>query len=277
MIEAPPTAKRLLLELLLAAGDRPLTAREAVVACSLFGIRETNARVTLVRLASAGLVEAVERGSYRLGPAAVGLAAEVAQWRTAETRLRAWDGGYVVVASPLLVRSDRTAMRHRERALDMLGFRELERGLHVRPDSVEASIDVVRARLVSLGLEASAAVFLGRGFDARREERLRELWDGEALNAGYRQTTQALERWLRGASRLAPEVAAREAFLLGGRAIRQVVLDPMLPPPFVDADARRSFFETVRRFDEAGHAIWWRLLDASGRREPHVPIEEQSP
>ena len=59
---------------------------------------------------------------------------------------------------------------------------------------------------------------------------------------------------------LDPDVAAREAFLLGGAAIRKVVFDPLLPPPFVDTEARRAFVETVERFDRAGRVIWQRFF-----------------
>ena len=49
-----PNPKHLILNLLMAA-DGPLTSREAVGACALFGIRENSVRVALVRLAAAGL------------------------------------------------------------------------------------------------------------------------------------------------------------------------------------------------------------------------------
>ena len=41
-----------------------------------------------------------------------------------------------------------------------------------------------------------------------------------------------------------PEAGAREVFLIGGRAIRHVVYDPLLPSPFVDVQARHDFVET---------------------------------
>ncbi len=61
-----PKPRGLILDLLLAADPEPLSARDAVTACALFGISDNNARVALARLASDGLVEAAERGSYQL-------------------------------------------------------------------------------------------------------------------------------------------------------------------------------------------------------------------
>ena len=63
-----PNPRSLILNLLLATEGDPLSARDAISSCALFGIRENSVRVTLVRLASAGLIEAAGRGAYRLGP-----------------------------------------------------------------------------------------------------------------------------------------------------------------------------------------------------------------
>lgn len=251
--------RRLILNLLLAADGQALSAREAVAACALLGIRENSTRVALVRLAAAGLIEAAGRGSYRLGPQASGLADEVATWRDAEQRVTDWQGDWIAVHTGALGRSDRVALRGRDRALAMLGLRELERGLHLRPDNLAGGVAAVRARLLKLGLDAGAAVFVARDLDAAREAQARTLWDGQALNANYRRGRERLEQWLARADRLEPEVAARESFVLGNEAIRQLVFDPLLPAPLVDVEARRAFADTVRRYDRAGHRIWQQL------------------
>ncbi|MDD3446481.1 MAG: PaaX family transcriptional regulator C-terminal domain-containing protein [Zavarzinia sp.] len=260
-MSATPKPKNLILQLLLVERDGDLSARDAVRACGLFGIAETTVRVTLVRLAAAGLIEGAARGTYRLGPAATGLAADVARWREAGDRLRPWQGGWIAVHCGALGRSDRPALRVRQRALDLLGFRELDKGLFLRPDNVAGGVEGVRDRLHALGLEAEALVFAASGFDRARETAARALWDGAALNAGYEER-HALGRWLDHADELAPEVAARDAFLIGGRAIRRIVFDPLLPDPLIDAGAREAYFAAVRYFDSAGHRIWQRLFAA---------------
>jgi phenylacetic acid degradation operon negative regulatory protein len=255
----------LILSLLLAAQGEPLTAREAVVACDLFGIRENAARVTLARLSTAGLVEAVGRGTYRLTPRAAGFATEIATWRDAEKRLRKWSGQYVAAHCGALARGDRTALRRRDRALRLLGLRELEPDLYLRPDNLEGGVDEARRRLQSLGLDGEATVFLAGGFDAEREARARGLWDGRALSAGYAKTRAGLERWLAQAGKLDPDVAARESFLMGDHAIRQLVFDPLLPEPLVDVDSRRAFVDVLRRFDAAGRTLWRTFYRAVAR------------
>ncbi|MFA5938239.1 MAG: PaaX family transcriptional regulator C-terminal domain-containing protein [Sinimarinibacterium sp.] len=252
----PPKARNLILDLLLASEGEALSARELIAGCGLFHISENTVRVALARLSAEGLIEAVERGSYQLSGRAHDLAGDVATWRTREQRLRPWQGHYLAVHTGALPRSDRGALRRRQRALDMLGFREAERGLHVRPDNIENGVATVRQRLYTVGLESSASVFVAHGFDPAHEARIRALWDGKALNALYRKQRAKLDAWMARAPSLDTDVAAREAFVLGSQAIRAVVFDPLLPEPFVDTTARHAFVDTVRRFDRVGQAIW---------------------
>lgn len=261
--------RHLILNLLLAAEGEPLSARDAVQSCALFGIRENSVRVALVRLGAAGMIEAEGRGTYRLGPKAAEFAAEIAGWRGNEQRVREWNGDWIAVHLGGLGRSDRTALRARERALALLGLRELDPGLYLRPDNLAGGVAALRARLYHLDLDADAPVFVARSFDADRERRARSLWDGKVLNRSYRETRRKLEDWLARAERLELEVAARESYLLGNEAIRRLVFDPLLPAPLVDVDERRAFADTVRRYDLAGRAIWQRMR--AGAYRPEAP------
>ncbi|HMA08398.1 MAG TPA: PaaX family transcriptional regulator C-terminal domain-containing protein, partial [Ramlibacter sp.] len=260
--------RHLILNLLLGSDSKSLTAREAVVSCALFGVREASTRVALARLGLVGLVETAGRGAYRLGPHAKELAAHVATWRDAEQRLCEWRGGWIAVHVGALGRRDRVALRARERALQLLGLAEFERGLHVRPANLGGGADGVRARLHSLGLEPGAAVFLAQDFDPAHERHARTLWDGRELTRRYRETKRRLDAWLARADRLAPDVAAREAYVLGNDAIRELVFDPLLPAPLVDAAARSAFVDAVVRFDAAGHAVWQRFLATHRSDQP---------
>ena len=253
--------KQLLLELLLASGDNPLPVSHAVAAGAIFGLSENHVRVTLARLAAQHMVLATERGAWRLGPAAQGLAQDVANWRRAAQRLRPWNGQYVGVHGSDLARSDRAAHQQRGRALHLLGFAELQRDFYVRPDNIEADIAALRQRLHTLGLEPQAVVCSCHSFDVDTQATIDVLWDGTALNHGYRTTQQRLQDWLATAARLPTPQAARECFFLGGAAIRQLVYDPLLPEPMVDGALRQAFIDSVHAFDEAGRAIWNRFYD----------------
>lgn len=259
-----PTAKKLILGLLLAAEGRPLTVREAIGACGLFCITENNVRVSLARLSAEGLIDSRGRGAYGLGPAAQTAASGAAYWHSAEQRLIPWTGSYICVHSAALGRSDRQALHIRERALDMLGLRELERGLHLRPDNLVGGAKHLRDRLLALGLESEAVIFKATDFDNQQQECINKLWDGAALNHYYRAERQRLEAWMRGCSELETDVLARESYLLGHAAIRQLVFDPWLPEPIIDAAARHAFLETVKKFDEVGKTIWSDLSASYG-------------
>jgi len=260
--DAKVQPKHLLLELLLASGDNPLPVSHAVAACAVFGISENHVRVTLARLAAQDMVLATERGAWRLGPAAQRLAQDVANWRSTEQRLRPWNGQYVAVHCSALARSDRAATRQRERALHLLGFAELQRDFWLRPDNIEQDIAAIRERLRALGLEPQAVVCGCTSLDAATEAAVDALWDGSALNLGYRTTQQRLKDWLAGAARLPTAQAARESFFLGGAAIRQLVYDPLLPEPMVDGALRAAFIASVHAFDDAGRTIWNRFYSA---------------
>lgn len=251
-----PKARGLILDLLLAADDNTLSAQHAVLGCQIFGIRENTARVTLARLSSEGLIESEGRGCYSLSEKARRLADDVATWRLAEKRVRPWNGSYIGVHCGATKRRDRKSMRQQGRALNMLGFSELELGLFLRPDNIEKDLPRIETRLRILGLDPRARIFRAGDFSAASEADIRKLWDGELLSKSYRKLQKELEAWLSSEGKLTVEQAARGAFLLGGQAIRSVVYDPLLPEPLVDVAARRSFVKTVIAFDARGKSLW---------------------
>lgn len=255
--------KDLILNILSASEGRPLQTREAVDACALFGLRASSVRVALARLCGAGVIEAIGRGAYQLGPTTAGLVRELGSWRSMEQRLKEWSGAWVMVCSGMLGRVDRPALSRRQRALSLLGFKELDRDIYVRPDNLVGGVEAIRERLRRLGLEQEAFVLLAFDLGTERDAQARALWDGQALNTSYRQTRERLEHSLVKMSELEPEEAARESFLLGEAAIRQMIYDPLLPAPLIDEAERRACLAVVRQYDLVGHNIW---LQISGTR-----------
>jgi phenylacetic acid degradation operon negative regulatory protein len=256
------TPRRLILDLLLAGNGLPLSAKEAVAACVLFEIGEVSARVALTRLLADGLTESAgRRGLYKLGANAVKIAAEVGTWRTTSHRAREWHGDFITIHTSSLGRTDRSALSRRERAFKMLGFQELEKGLHIRPNNIEANVSAVRNRLNSLGLEADAIVCVSSDFDDSIELRIKALWNCADIIESYRATSHQLEQWMSTADQLTLKVAAQESLLLGRAAIHQVVFDPMLPASMLDLNEREKFINTVIKFDQVGSVIWKRLRE----------------
>ena len=257
MTPAPlPSARQLLLRLLIAVEGGELAAAEAIRACALFEISTNNARVALNRLVAADLIENTGRGTYRLRPAGRALRRDVGGWREAEARIRPWDGGWVAVTTGGVRRSDRTAVRAQERALAMVGLRQLDDGLFVRPDNFQGGVAFTRERLQALGLDAALPVFAAAAFDQGVEARARSLWDARALERAYAEGCALLEASLARCAAMPLAAAARESYLLGDQGIRTIVFDPMLPDPLVAVAARHAFIEAVRRYDETGRRIW---------------------
>lgn len=264
--------RRLILKLLLAADDDRLSTREAVAAGQLLGFSENSMRVALARLTREQRLVACERGHYQLGPAALDLAEDVRGWRAGEARVRDWQGGWLAVHTGALGRSDRSALRLRERALDLLGLRELLPGLYLRPDNLQGGVPAARRRLAALGLPASALICRLDALDDEHARRALQLWDGKTLNRRYRQTAARLSAWMDAVDALDRSRAAREAFRLGDAAIRELVFDPLLPAPLVDVAARAACTEVVRRFDRLGHDTWRRCLQGESPAPPSSTV-----
>jgi len=255
-----PTAKRIILELLTATDPHEGPAAQLVAAGAILGVDENSIRVALARLVAAGTLDITGRGVYRLGAKTRALTEQISSWRELEKQVRRWDGGWACVQLGDLPRSDRSALRRRERALRLLGFRELGRALEVRPDNLDGGIAALRDRLRALGVEDAALVFRATDFDVATETRARKLWDADRLTASYRETIARIERWLVAAADLAPQLAAREAFFFGGDVLRTIMFDPRLPEPLVDVAARRALVDAARRFDTRGRRLWAQLF-----------------
>lgn len=227
-------------------------------AAGLFEIDENRTRVALHRLRTKGLIDSHERGTYRVaGISAVN--AEASGWRNALGRLRPWSGEWIGVHTAPLPRADKTVARRRDRATRIVGLRELQPGLLVRPDNLGGGVEATRRRLAALGLESEAAVFrldsLGP-LDAVA----RSLWDDLTLDARYREHIDRLEDVTVRLKSQSVDEAARQTFIVGGRAIQDIVMDPLLPEPLVDPGLRERFVRTMSTFDELGRETWSRAL-----------------
>jgi phenylacetic acid degradation operon negative regulatory protein len=115
----------------------------------------------------------------------------------------------------------------------------------------------LRAQLAQLGLPPEAQVV---GLTGLAPAPTLALWDTAALDAEYAALRSQLQRSAAQLQRLPLPEAARESFEVGARAIRALVLDPLLPAPLVDVEARRALAREMERYDELGHALWRRLM-----------------
>ncbi|MEN8183506.1 MAG: PaaX family transcriptional regulator [Myxococcota bacterium] len=252
-----PSAKSLILDLLSTLPPRhPVPVGALVRAGAIFGLGENSLRVALARLRARGLVESDERGLYRLGAAAHAVNQQVRSWRTVEDAVCPWDGSWVAVEPGELLRGDRAAVRRREGALRLLGFRAWAGRLALRPNNLLGGVEAARERLDALGVGPRALVFRLSELDAVAEGAARALWHARALEAGYEAMRARLETSAARLPTLSRKARMAESFRLGGEAVRQIVLDPLLPAPIVAAEKRGALVEAMRRYDRLGRRMW---------------------
>jgi len=253
-----PTAKSLILDLLstLRRGTMPVQA--LVEAGQLFGIAENSTRVALTRLTAAGTAERDARGSYRLSEEPGPVGRRATSWRRLERGLRRWSGDWIGVMAPLTGRGERA---RREHALGLLGFAPLAPGLSVRPDNLPLRIDAIRAELLDLGLAPGDLVLSLRDLDAVTDARARRAWNGDEIRSEHRAMLARIEQSSRELRDQPVERAMVESFLLGGQAIRQLILDPQLPDELVSGDERRALLDAMRDYDALGRHAWAPFLE----------------
>jgi len=263
-----PSPRSLILDLLSTLRGESMPVGALVAAGTLFGIPEGGMRVALTRLLAKRLVTRDERGRYRLGAGAAAVHRRVVSWRRLEERLRRWEGGWIGMHRRALARGRAGAAA--ERALRLLGFARLAPDLALRPDNLKGGIPAVREELVALGLEPGTLVFALSALDPVSEARARGLWDVAALRRGYARSCAQLAAGEARLARLSERAAMLESFRVGGRVIRELVHDPLLPEPLVPADERRAVVAALRRYDRAGRRAWAAFLARHGA--PHVAL-----
>ena len=259
-----PTARSLTLDVLSTARHDTVPVRALVRAGRLFDLSENSLRVALARLCAAGRVERDERGRYRLAPGARVVQRHVAAWSALDQRMVAWRGGWIGLHTAGLRPARGPSLRRHLRALDFLGFHSLLPDLWIRPDNLAGGVADLRSRLDALGLAPGVPVFALRDLDAERERAARTLWNRRALLSGYARGRGALLKSAERLRHLSAERALAESFVVGGRALRQLAFDPLLPEAIVPAAPRRRFIDELRRYDRAGRVYWRSFMKAEG-------------
>jgi len=273
-VNAPP-AKSLILDLLSTVRRGAMPVRALIAAGALFRITENSVRVNLARLCRAQRVQRDRRGYYRLGGGASAIDQHLAGWRRADDRLGAWrvdrhgHGSWVAVCGL----EPRGVTRGESQALRLLGMRELEVGLFIRPDNLAGELAQTREGLYTLGLSRHRPVFRLDALDEARERRARELWTNEGLRQRYRDLQTRLRESEARLPHLSRDASMVESFLLGGQAIRAIAIDPLLPGPIVPEGEFAALVETTRRYDVVGRACWSAFLTRHQVSHRHSPVD----
>jgi len=269
-----PSPKSLILDLLSTlptASGSSMPVRALVEAGAIFGLAENSVRVALARLLAQGRVERDERGRYRMGAGVVPLSNEIRGWRRLEARLEPWSGTWIGVQAALPGRG--AARAHSEQALRFLGFRALVDRFHLRPDNLVGGVDAVRERLSGLGLASGSLVIGVSDLDRSSDARARRLWDSAGLAAAQREGREELARSRARLAGASTEQAMTETFLVGGRMIRLLVLDPLLPAEIAPTEAREALVEAMVAYDDFGRACWAGFMARHGAPHRRTPVD----
>jgi phenylacetic acid degradation operon negative regulatory protein len=220
--------------------------------------------VSLQKLCAHERVARDAPGRYRLSGRSSVLTEQLRRWRRLEEQHRKWRGAWVAVHQPK--QGSGPPRRRRERALILLGFRELDTGVFLRPDNLRGGVPALRARVVALaGADQPSTLVYGVSeFDPVTDRRARELWEVKALERGYRRLRDELARSRARLPQIGSEAAMVETFALGGQAIRCLIMDPLLPDAILDPTGRRELLEATRAYDELGRWTWAPFLERHG-------------
>ena len=258
------TAKSLVLDMLAVVrrGDMPVAA--LVEAGRFFGLAENNVRVNVSNLFAAGRIVRDERGFYRLAEEEAAKVQRTARWIEMESERVAWTGGWVAVHSPRLGRGAPRARR--ERALDRLGFRELEAGLYVRPDNRSGGVEGSREDLFAYldPADDRPLVYGVHDLGTETDSRARALWDAESFptrHAALRARVAASHRSL---ASMPERDACVEGLTLSGEVSRQLRRDPMLPDEICDPTERRKLRAELRAYERVARQVWQPFMKRHG-------------
>ncbi len=255
-----PPARTVVLDFLSNRAPREMSVQAVLAAGSIFGFSEQNLRMALARLVEQGLARSTGRGKYALASSGEAMRSEVRKWRTITEATRAWSGAWIAIYNAGAARSDRSAIRRHEGAMNLRGFRPLTPDLWLRPANLRESIGGLREHMHALGLHPEALVGALDELDVETQTRARRLWDAAALLASYRALARALAESRRSVEALPLDKAAAETMLLGRDVIRHINLDPLLPEEMMPRHHFRALVSAMIEYDEIGRRIWRELM-----------------
>lgn len=254
------SAPDLILSLLDSAPQPQIRAASLIEAGALFGIDSRAIRVAAARLVKNDVLSTASRGVYTVGTRGDRLHRAVISWADIESDIKPWAGAWVAVYQAHLTRTNKTAVRATERALRLQGFAAVDRTLAVRPANLKLTLAGIRERLIELGLDAAASLFLIEQTEPAAD--FEHLWDVGTLEARYAAHIHDLERSTRRVAKLDVFAAAKETLQVGRVVTRDIVMDPLLPREMIDARLRRKTIERMKVYDVLGKDCWRKFYAA---------------
>lgn len=251
-----PTAKQLILSLLSAPALKKIDIGHLIGWGRLFDIDDTATRVAAGRLVKQGLLKSLARGHYTIGPKGKLVADKASSWTLVEQKIGPWTSDWILVYTSHLGRTNKKALRARDRAFRLSGFAELVTGLWCRPSNYTEALSATKEQMVALGLDATAIVTLASDVASNDAINMTKLWPRKQIEADYRRHIQAMQKSAKRLDKLSIEEAASETFLLGEAVIRHINADPLLPIEMIDSALRKQLIEEMVAYNQLGKAVW---------------------
>ena len=243
-----------ILDLLSPRGRRPISVAAIVEACALFGISSNNARVALARLVADGRLDKVGPASYALSEDAEYFNRRVLGWSQIDKLDKGWNAKWTMVH---LQRPPSTRAReYARRAYRFARVAEVNPTLAVRPDNLRLDHYDLRNTLINFGLDGPFFVSCADVDDYVAEQWVLHLWHADRLRAAHNRMAARIEASLVRLGRLSFEKSLVESFVVGGEAIRALVLDPLLPEIFMPSRERNFVLQLMRAYDKVGRMLW---------------------
>jgi len=252
-------------------GRQDLSVAEIVAAAALFGIDAPAIRMALTRLAREGRILGSKRGYYGLGDRAQQINSYISTWRDIVQIRTAWDNSWWVVLTGHLPRNDRKIIRQRERALNLFGYAEAEKGMWVRPANLIYTLNEQQQRLVRSGLPCDETHFVVSEVISPRERSWSKLWPTKRLQKRYQVALSKIGHSREKLKSLELADAARESFLTGQFVIRCIGSDPLLPDTLVNTVLFDQMHMEMVEFDERGREIWRDFLAEFSPKKEETP------
>ena len=243
-----------ILDLLSPRGRRPISAAAIVAACALFGISSNSTRVALARLVADGRLDKVGPASYALSEDAEAFNRYVLGWSQIDRLEKGWNTKWMMVH---LERPPSTRTReYARRAYRFARVAEVNPTLAARPDNLRINHYDLRNTLVTFGLEGPFFVSCAEVDDYTASHWVMNLWHADRLRAAHNRMAARIEASLVRLGKMSFEKALVESFIVGGEAIRALILDPLLPEIFMPGRERNFVLEVMRAYDKIGRTLW---------------------
>jgi phenylacetic acid degradation operon negative regulatory protein len=249
-------ARQLIFDLFARRAGREFDLPVLVHAGRPFGISEAAFRTALTRLKREGRVENLQRGRYRLVKLPAALLQRVLEWREVPKRRKPWSGAWVVAISTPSARVDRTIWRRSLRAFALEGLRNIDSDIFTRPDNLKGGASGVRTRLGELGVPGSVLIGSLHDLDEDVTRRWIGSWNTKSIEAEHIETTRQLTQSRRKLAQRSDEAAAAETLLLGRKAVRAILEDPLLPNELCSGAALQQLIDVMSDYDSFGRSIW---------------------